>query len=80
MTGTINQGGEGGWKRGQFTGENSASTIITNKTFDEKMLLTELSNITFLMGRFKDKNIQKKQVDYNSDGLTYSTSKTFFSM
>ena len=101
-----------GRERGQFTGQNSACTIIT-KTFDEKMFLnsswyltlssitfvlyndptlnnyfhfckwikklidnpmekrlfklTEWSNITFLMRSFKDKNIQNKQVVYNSD-------------
>ena len=45
----------------------------------EKQLskLTELSNITILMRSFKDKNIQNKQVDYNSDRLSYVTSQTF---
>ena len=42
--------------------------------------LTELSNITFLMRSFKEKNIQKKQVDYKSDQLSYLTSKTLLSM
>ena len=37
--------------------------------------LIELTNITFLMRSFEDKNIQNKWVDYNSDRL--STSKTF---
>ena len=36
--------------------------------------LTEWSNITFLMRSFKDKNIQNKQVVYNSDQLSYLTS------
>ena len=40
------------------------------------MKLTELSNITFLRS-FKDESIQNKQVDYNSDQLSYLTSKTF---
>ena len=43
----------------------------------ELFKLTELSNITFLLRSFKDKNIQNKQVDYNSDRLSYLTSKTF---
>ena len=37
--------------------------------------LIELTNITFLMRSFEDKNIQNKWVDYNSDRL--STSKMF---
>ena len=30
------------------------------------------------MRSFKDKNIQNKNVDHNSDRLSYLTSKTFF--
>ena len=30
------------------------------------------------MRSYKDKNIQKKQLDYNSDRFLYLTSKTFF--
>ena len=41
----------------------------------ENNYLIELSNITFLMRSYKDKNIQNKQLDYNSDRL--SNSKTF---
>ena len=40
--------------------------------------MIELSNITFLMRGFKDKNIQNKDVDYNSNRVSYLTSKTFF--
>ena len=36
--------------------------------------MIELSNITFLMRNFKDKNIQNQQVDYSSDRLSYLTS------
>lgn len=39
--------------------------------------MAELSNITFLMRSFKDKNVDK-QMEYNSDRLSYLTSKTFF--
>ena len=52
LTGTINGGG---CERRQFTGENSACTIITNtKTFGEKMLLNSsrcltTSSITFIL-------------------------------
>ena len=40
-------------ERGQFAGENSVCTNITNKTFDEKMLLISslcltVSSITFI--------------------------------
>ena len=43
-----------GSERGQFTGENSVCTIITNKTFDEKMLPNSswclpVSSITFIL-------------------------------
>ena len=39
---------------GQFTGENSACIIITNKTFDEKALLNfswclTVSSVTFML-------------------------------
>ena len=30
------------------------------------------------MRSFKDKNVQDRQMDYNSDRLSYLTSKTFF--
>ena len=45
---------EEGGKRLQFTGENSACTNITDKTFDEKMLLNSswclnVSSITFIL-------------------------------
>ena len=33
-----------------------------------------MSNFTFLMRSFKDKNIQNQQVDYNSDRLSNLTS------
>ena len=46
----------------------------------ELFKLTELGNITFLIRSFKDKNIQKKQVDYSSERLSYLTRKTFLSM
>ena len=35
--------------------------------------MIELSNVTFLMRGFKDKNIQNQQVDYNSDRLSNLT-------
>ena len=37
-------------------------------------MLIELSNVTFFMKSFKDKNIQNQQVDYNSDRLSNLTS------
>ena len=46
----------------------------------ELFQLTELSNITFVMISFKDKNTQSNQVDYNSDQLSYFTNQTFLSM
>ena len=48
LTGTINRlGGE----RGQFTGENSACTIIINKILDEKTLLNFFCNWDLLHAR-----------------------------
>ena len=47
---------------------------------EKELFKNELSKITFLIRRFKDKNIQNEQVDYNSDQLSYLTSKTFLSM
>ena len=46
----------------------------------ELFKLIELSNTTFLMRSFKDKKIQNKDVDYNSDRLSYLTSNTFLSL
>ena len=46
----------------------------------ELFKLIELSNTTFLMRSFKDKKIQNKDVDYNSDRLSYLTSNTFWSL
>ena len=46
----------------------------------ELFKLIELSNITFLMRSFKDKKIQNKEVDYNSDRLSYWTGNTFLSL
>ena len=40
--------------------------------------LIELSNIKFLIENSEDKIIQDKQVDYNSDRLSYLTSKKIF--
>ena len=56
LTGPIKRGkGEVRGERGQFAGENSVCTVITNtKTFDEKMFLIfsschTVSSITFLL-------------------------------
>ena len=51
FTGTINRV-EG--ERGQFSGDNSSYTIITNKTFDEKRLLNSswcltVPSVTFIL-------------------------------